>query len=211
LWAWTARHPEWHPGGFGDEVLSYAVRDGETLLLVDPLVTDGGDEVAALAKGVKRVEILITIGYHVRSAEPLAGRFGRRARIWGPKNCGSRLEDPSGLRVLEPGAEGPSGVRCFAIGRPARTERPLWLPSHRAVVFGDALVTTPDGELRMWVQEPVDDGRRRFYRERFAPTLGPLVGLEPQRILTTHGEPVLRAGAKRLREALDADPWYHRG
>jgi hypothetical protein len=40
LWRWTARHPEWHPGVFGAEVGSYALRAGDELLLVDPLVLD---------------------------------------------------------------------------------------------------------------------------------------------------------------------------
>ena len=28
LWYWTARHPEWHPGEFGAEVASFALRAG---------------------------------------------------------------------------------------------------------------------------------------------------------------------------------------
>jgi glyoxylase-like metal-dependent hydrolase (beta-lactamase superfamily II) len=210
LWHWTARHPEWHPGVFGAEVGSYALRAGDELLLVDPLVPDDARQaVDDLAAGARAVHVLITIGYHARSAEALARRYG--CRIQGPPRVASRLEDRSLLEVLEPGVDGPAGVRAFAIGRPVRGERPLWLPSHRAIAFGDAVVTTPDGALRVWAQERLDERRARWYRERFNPTLEPLAALEPRRVLTTHGAPVLAGGAAALRGALASEPWYSRG
>jgi hypothetical protein len=67
-----------------------------------------------------------------------------------------------------------------------------------------------DGELRVWSGERVDAGVASFYRERFNPTLEPLLELDFERVLVTHGEPVLADGRKRLGEALAADPWYHR-
>jgi hypothetical protein len=210
LWRWATRHPEWHPGRFGAEVGCFALEAGEELLLIDPLLPAGGDDAAVLgvldgAASGRAVHVLITIGYHVRSAEPLCERYD--ARLWGPANCASRLRDPARLRTLEPGSPGPGGATAFAIGRPVRTERPLWLPSHAAVAFGDAVVATPDGDLRMWCQQALDERRVRFYRERFAPTLAPLADLPVERVLVTHGEPVLEHGAAALREAVAADPW----
>jgi glyoxylase-like metal-dependent hydrolase (beta-lactamase superfamily II) len=209
LWHWTARHPEWHPGVFGAEVGSYALRAGDELLLVDPLVLDDAREaVDDLAAGARAVRVLITIGYHARSAEALARRYG--CRVYGPPKVASRLGDRSLLEVLEPGGDGPAGVRAFAIGRPVRGERPLWLPSHRAIAFGDAVVTTPRGDLRVWAQERPDERRVRCTTS-FNPTLEPLVALKPQRILTTHGAPVLAGGSAALRGALAGEPWYSRG
>ena len=213
LWRWTARHPEWHPGRFGATVASFALEAGDDLLLVDPLLPEG-DGAAVLdvldrLAGDRAVHVLITIGYHVRSAERLVARYD--AGLLGPPNCASRLRDPSLLRELEPGAAGPGGATAFAIGRPVRAERPLWLPSHAAVAFGDALVCTPEGELRMWAQQRLDERRLRFYRERFAPTLAPLAELAPERVLVTHGEPVLADGSAVLRQALAAPPWMLRG
>ena len=78
-------------------------------------------------------------------------------------------------------------------------------------MFGDAIVTTPDGELRIWHTDRVDDARARWYRERIVPTLQPLRELDLERILVTHGEPVLENGSAALEEALDARPWYHHG
>ena len=45
VWRWTARHPEWHPGAFGAEVGSYAVRAGEDVLAIDPLLPAEPDAV----------------------------------------------------------------------------------------------------------------------------------------------------------------------
>jgi hypothetical protein len=162
------------------------------------------DVLDRLADG-RDVHALITIGYHVRSAEPLCERYG--GQLWGPANCASRLRDSSRLRTLEPGSDGPGGATAFAIGRPVRAERPLWLPSHAAVAFGDAIVTTPEGELRIWAQQEIDEKRRHFYRERFAPTFAPLLELPIRRVLVTHGVPVLEDGAAALRGALEAEPW----
>jgi hypothetical protein len=221
LWRWTARHPDWHPGAFGAEVASFALVADADLLLIDPLLPDddGGDTAAAradvlttldaLAAAAKTITILITIGYHVRSAAPLSERYG--ARILGPKTVASRLHDTNAFTVLEPGVPGPAGATAHAIGRPRRSELPLWLPSHAAIAFGDALVTTPDDELRMWCQETRDPDRIAFYRDRFAPTLAPLRDLPARRILTTHGPPILTDGATALASALDAEAWFHHG
>jgi hypothetical protein len=207
LHRWTARHPSWHPGEFGAEVASFALVAGDDLLLIDPLVAEE-DALDALAGAARRTHVLITIGYHVRSAAALSARYD--ATVHGPAQAGKRLEGTP-FAELEPGAPGPAGVVAHAIGRPRRGETPLWLPSHAAVAFGDALVTTPQGDLRMWSQEDVDDRRRAFYRDRFAPTLEPLIDLEPRRILTTHGAPVLSQATAALHAAAAADPWHHHG
>jgi hypothetical protein len=209
LYRWSARHPEWHPGEWGARVNSYAARvTAGHVVVVDPLLGEDPAPVWALLEDAARVTVAITIPYHVRDAEAVARRCG--APIVGHRGVARRLEDASGFEELRPGVDA-GGLVAYAIGRPVRNERPLWIPSHRAVVFGDALVTTPSGELRIWHGEPVDEHRERFYAERFAPTLEPLVDLAPERILVTHGEPVLTGGATALRRALDAPPWYHRG
>jgi hypothetical protein len=212
LHRWTARHPDWHPAdAFGAEVASFALQAGDDLLLIDPLVLDDGvqQELDVLASSARRTYVLVTIGYHARSAEPLAERYA--APIHGSRTTAGRLGDTTNFHALEPGAPGPVGVIAHAIGRPRRSELPLWLPSHEALAFGDALVTTPGGELRMWIQDPLTDARRAFYKTRFAPTLDPLRALPARRILTTHGAPILDDGATHLARALDAEPWFHHG
>ncbi|HXD56446.1 MAG TPA: hypothetical protein VN606_00930 [Thermoleophilaceae bacterium] len=208
---WTARHPTWHPGEFGAEVGGYAALTDTDLLLIDPLVPEA-DPGALDGLLRENVSILITIGYHVRSAEELWKRWGWDVpvTVYGPPNAGKRLDGVSFVE-LEPNGEGPAGVRAFSIGRPVRGERPLWLPTHNALAFGDALVTNTDGELRMWIQDPLNEERLAFYRNRFAPTLAPLLELPVERVLVTHGPPVVKDAAAALRRAVKAPPWYHHG
>jgi len=213
LWRWTARHPEWHPGEFGREVASYAIRAGGDSILIDPLLPPEPAPVLELIEQTlgDRLTILVTIPYHVRSSEELRARFRDRAAttIRGHPACLKRLDDASGFEPLEPGAELPTGATAHPIGRPRRFETPLHIPSHRALVFGDA-VAEVDGALRVWAQRRVDEDVVRFHRERFNPTLEPLLRLDPERILVTHGRPALRRGRAELEAALRADPWYHR-
>jgi hypothetical protein len=212
LWRWTARHPEWHPGGFGSEVASFGLRAGDETVLVDPLLPPEPEAVLDLIEVQlgARLAILITIPYHVRSSEAIRDRFRGQVEttIWGHRACRKRLADAAGFRAFEPGDELPGGASAHRIGRPRRYETPLLLPSHRALVFGDA-VAEVDGELRVWSERRVDDGVSAFHRERFNPTLQPLLELDFERVLVTHGQPVLRDGREQLRKALEMEPWYH--
>jgi hypothetical protein len=214
LWRWTARHPEWHPGEFGAEVASFAVRADGDALLIYPLLPPDPEAVLALVDQLagNRVAILTTVPYHVRSAEDLWLRYRDSAEttIWGHPAAAKRLEDRSAFEEIEPGTPMPAGVTAHQIGRPRRHEMPLYVPSQRALVFGDAVVEL-DGELKVWANERVDERRARFYRERFNPTLEPLLELDVERVLVTHGQPVMKAGRAKLEAALKAPPWYHHG
>jgi glyoxylase-like metal-dependent hydrolase (beta-lactamase superfamily II) len=213
LWRWTARHPEWHPGQFGSEVASFALQASGATVLVDPLLPPDPDAVLELIERQlgERLSILITIPYHVRSSEELRERFGGQVEttIWGHPACAKRLDDKTGFRTFEPGDTLPAGASAYRIGKPRRHETPLLLPSHRALAFGDAVVEV-GGELRVWSDRSVDADVKRFYRDRFNPTLEPLLEVDFERVLVTHGEPVLEGGRDRLQEALRADPWYNR-
>jgi hypothetical protein len=214
LWRWTARHPEWHPGEFGAEVACFAAEAGDTLLLIDPLLPPEPDPVLRVLDGVagKRVAILISVPYHVRSSEELWKRYRADAEttIHGHPACAKRLRDDSAFGEIEPGAELPGGVTAHPIGKPRRHEMPLHLPSHDALVFGDS-VAEWDGRLRVWAEGKVDAKAERFYRERFNPTLEPLLELGADNVLVTHGQPVMGGGTEALRKALKAKPWNQRG
>jgi hypothetical protein len=161
-----------------------------------------------VATGCATVAALITIPFHVRSGENVVGRYGRKASLWGHPAVATRLHDPSILRPIEPGAPLPGRAQAFAIGGPRRQETPLWLPSHRALAFGDAVVGV-DGTLRVW--EIVDRRKRwAWYRDRFLPTLEPLLELDTEHVLVTHGPPIVGGGREALRKALAADPWHYR-
>jgi hypothetical protein len=214
LWRWTARHPEWHPGEFGSEVACFALRTGGDTILVDPLLPPDPEPVLTLVEDNlgDRLSILITIPYHVRSSEEIWRRFRKKADtgIWGHPACAKRLEGTSAFNELHPGDELPAGITAHRIGKPRRHETPLHVPSHKALVFGDAVAET-DGKLVVWATSKVDEKVERFHRERFNPTLEPLLELDFDRVLVTHGEPIARDGRKALRDALGSRPWYHRG
>lgn len=213
IWRWAARHPEWHPRTpFGAEVASYAIGDGAGTLLVDPLVpTDPGflDALDAVVAG--RVRIMVTIPYHVRSAETLWRRYrvGHETTIHGHAAVAKRLGETSGFRPLEAGVPLDGGVVPIPIGKPRRYETPLFIPHRRALLFGDSVVEA-DGALRVWMQREITPERLAWYADRLRPTLEPLLDLDADRVLVTHGVPVLTDGRAALREALEAGPWYHR-
>jgi hypothetical protein len=214
LWRWTARHPEWHPGEFGAEVASYAAQAGDTTLLIDPLLPPDSSSVLAVSDENlgKRLAVLITVPYHVRSAEELWKRYKQDAEtsIHGHPACAKRLTNRSGFQEIDPAVPLPGGVTAHTIGKPRRHETPLHLPSHNALVFGDA-VAESGGRLVVWASERVDAKVERFYRERFNPTLEPLLELDFDTVLATHGQPLMSGGKRALRKALDSKPWYHRG
>ena len=213
LWRWARRHPEWHPGDFGSEVASFLAEASGQSLLVDPLLDDRDPAWELIASSAPApIRVLITITYHVRSAESVRDRLGgdREVTIHGHPAVARRLASAAGFTPFAPGDELPAGVRAQPIGRPRRYETPLLIPSHDALVFADAVVGTDQGP-RVWSGEPVDERVARFYAERFVPTLVPLLDLDWSRLLFTHGPSVLDDGKEGLRAAIAAPVWYHRG
>jgi len=212
LWRWTARHPEWHPRtAFGAEVAAWLVHEGGGTVLVDPILPEGddGELLTALDELVQgEVAIVVTIPYHVREAAAAASRWG--GTILGHAAVRRRLPAGAPFRAAAPGEALPLGLAVHRIGNPRRQEQPASLPGARALAFGDAVVGV-DGGLRVWVQEPLDERRERWYRDRLVPSLEPLLELDADRVLVTHGEPVTAGGREALAAALAAPPWYHRG
>jgi hypothetical protein len=77
-------------------------------------------------------------------------------------------------------------------------EMALWLPRQRALVFGDAMIRTRAGELRIcpesWTQPEGGPARLRSL-------LGALSGLPVEHVLVSHGPLVLADGLASLRSA----------
>lgn len=186
---------------------SFALRAGGCTLLIDPLVLGETTWEALDAVVAGPVETLVTIPYHTRSAEQARRRYG--GSVWGHPAVASRLEEPQALRVVRAGDELPGGASAHRIGNPVRYEMPIFVPEQRSLVFGDTVVGT-DGGLRVWTQEPVTDRRRQWYEQRLIPSLRPLLDLDCERVLVTHGPSVLRGGRRALEHALTAGPWPER-
>ena len=212
---WTAPHPEWRPRiAWAQEVACFAVTAGDDLLLVDPLAPADEEpfwiELDRLVadSGARRLAVLITIHYHVRSAGLVYRRYRDRLDVsvhGHPSISDGRLGAGVPLTPIEPGEPLPGGAEAFAIGKPRRRETPIYLPSARALAFGDAVVGV-DGELRVWETSE----NREWYDQRFLPTLRPLLDLDLENVLVTHGPPVIGGGRDRLRRGLEAPPWSMR-
>lgn len=188
----------------------YVLRDGEDTILVDPPAREEDEPLlAALDEIVRgRVRILVTTPFHVRASELLWRRWRDRQEvtIFGHEHGATRLDDRSAFRPLRGGETLEGGVRAHSIGQPRRAEIPFELPSHRALAFGDTVLEV-DGELRVWPRDRDIERRLAWYEERFLPTLVPLTQLDVERVLVTHGEPVLRDGARALAASLTRPPW----
>jgi len=215
IWRWPAPHPEWSTRTeWGKRVASYALVSEATLSLVDPLLPPDGsaqhDEVVArldeLAAAAPRLDILVTIPYHTRSAERLYRRYREQvaAAIWGHPAVAKRfLDSETPLTTIVPGKSVGAAAEAFAIGKPRRYETPLHFEDHRVLAFGDAVIGF-EGTLRVWQPGPFSP---TWYRDGFLPTLTPLLELDFERVLVTHGPPVLRDGRAALAAALAAPPW----
>ena len=188
LWYWTGRHPAWTPAdggpdGWEQEVGCVYYEGPDAVVLFDPLVPmeDPIRFYETLESDVQRagkpVRVLLTVDAHARSSRELAERYG-----------GSVAELPGGA---EP--QLPAGVELAA---EALEEFVFWLPGYRALVAGD-LVISRDGEVclpRTWIGEERWDEALRLLR--------PLLELPVERVLVTHGEPVLDGARASLARAL---------
>ena len=185
LWRWTTAHPEWSPGADWDrEVGCVYWETAGAVVLVDPLVPvddPARDQfLETLDRDVERlalpVVVLLTCVWHSRSSEELARRYG-----------GDVLGDGDSL---------PGGAS--AVAAPAADEVVFWLPGPRTVVPGDVVLGTDDGLSlcpESWLQS-------RGGIARLVDDLVPLLELPVERVLTSHGSPVLTDGRDALARAL---------
>jgi hypothetical protein len=202
IWRWTLRHPEWHPRTeFGAEVGCYAVHTDGGTVLIDPLF-DGEVERELDTVVTGEVVVAVTIPYHVRSSADAVGRWG--GTIVGHPDVQRRLPDGTPFGGDE---DLPLGLVMHRVTR--LKERPLEIPAIRALAFGDRVVGI-DGGLRVWLDRPITDTRREWFRKTGAPAMRHLLDVDFDRALVTHGEPVLSGARQALQDALTGEPWYHR-
>jgi glyoxylase-like metal-dependent hydrolase (beta-lactamase superfamily II) len=177
LWRWTARHPDWKPGDDWEQEVGCAYYEApHATVLIDPLVPAERERFfEALDRDVERrglpVVVLLTVPWHERSAAELAERYGAAD-------------------------EAPAGVEPFAV--PEVDETLWWLPEHRSLVAGDALLGA-DGGISVCPDSWLDD---RSSHDSIRAALRPLLDLPLERILVSHGEPVLADGRAALERAL---------
>ena len=185
---WTVWHEEWR-----QEVASLAVDTPDGLVLIDPLHPP---------PEVRRpVHVLLTVHFHARTAGDLGAK-----QVWAPARD-LRLLRNRGVEVtnaFEPGDELPGGIKAFQTAR--ETEVVYWLPEQRSVAVGDVLLgagakphPTPDA-LRLCPESWLDGANHKALRK----SLQPLLDLRIERILVSHGYPVLSGAKDALAELIGA-------
>jgi glyoxylase-like metal-dependent hydrolase (beta-lactamase superfamily II) len=185
VWHWEAPHPDWTPNpyGWGPEVSTYAIDDGERLLLVDPLAPPSEiDELAAN----RQTAIVLTCAWHERDARSLAERLDAAVFVPSPEE-GEPIE---GRQLFSAGDRLPVGVVAYP-GNGAN-DLVLWVEDRRALALGDTLIDRGRGlELADdWLPENVT-------REQMLSVLRPLLALPVELVLPTHGAPTGRAALER--------------
>jgi hypothetical protein len=200
IYRWELRHPDWHPRTeFGAKVACYVVHEGENTVLVDPLFEDPA-EIDALIQG--EVVTAVTIPYHVRSSAEAVKRWG--GTIVGHPDVQRRLPEGTPFHGDE---DLPLDLKMHKVAR--LKERPLELPRTKSLCFGDRVVGV-EGGLRVWLDNPITDQRREWFRRTGAPALEHLLEIDFDKALVTHGDPVLKNAKQALQNALGGEPWYHR-
>jgi glyoxylase-like metal-dependent hydrolase (beta-lactamase superfamily II) len=196
LWRWTAYYGEWR-----DVVGAVYVETDDAIALIDPLVPEEADEGErfwrALDRDVERaatqVHVLVTVFWHARSAAEIVERYG--ARLHAPRRARAAIERRTHAvtDVFRPGDALPGGIVALPSGR--STEVLFWLPAHRALVTGDVILGADAGGLRFcppsWLPNGVGHAQLRG-------ALLPVLDLPVERILVSHGEPVLENGHAAL-------------
>jgi glyoxylase-like metal-dependent hydrolase (beta-lactamase superfamily II) len=202
LWRWTTAHPEWNDeADWPREVGCVYLETSATLVLIDPLVP--ADEAARTSflehldadveRNGKPVAILLTLPWHVRSAAELAERHG--AEVWASSATAEQV-DGVVTRPFEPAEILPGGV--IGIDAQREGETMFWLPEHRALVPGDSLLGDGNGGVRV----PPDSWFDDVTPVEFKLALRSLLDLPVERVLVSHGEPVLADGLAALERAL---------
>jgi glyoxylase-like metal-dependent hydrolase (beta-lactamase superfamily II) len=211
LWHWEAPHPEWRDTEpWSENVSSYAIDDGERLLLFDPLDVPSKIEERA---GDRETAIVLTAPWHERDAQSLVERLGvpvytprpdtaedlkRMFDFTAPEGWVSSdvrwlVEGEGEAHWYEAGDQLPVGVQAFPGQK--RNDVVLWVESHGAVIAGDTLADFGEGPQinPRWLTADVT-------REQVVGGLRPLLVLPVEHLLETHGGPFDRAALERALE-----------
>jgi hypothetical protein len=175
LLRWTTPHPDWRPGAVPE-----GPDDWEQLV---------GCVVYELPGTVALVDPLLASSERERFLDWLDGRIGERAVsiLTRYRSSTTRAWDAV-----------PAGVEP----RPLRGagETLFWLPAVATLVCGDAVQGAAGGGLRLCPESWLED--MRVDRAGLAALLSVLLELPIERVLVSHGAPVLRDGRAALARAI---------
>lgn len=204
---WTAVHPEWVPeeddlDSSYREVGSVYYEGADDLVLVDPLIPSEHSKrfLDALDRDIERSgktpQILITIKWHARSAQALGDRY-RGSRVWAHETASEAVSERANVTdTFAFGETLPGEVAAYDAQRGG--EALFWIHEHQSLVVGDVLLGTEGGELRLCPESWLGPRDLRAVRAG----LRALLDLPVERVLVSHGPPVLSDGRTALAEAL---------
>lgn len=179
LWRWTAPHPAWKQGDDWERDVGCVYYEApDATVLVDPLLPAGAERerfFAALDRDVERRGLPLAI--------LLTCDWHARSTEELAERYGATRETPRGVEAHE---------------LPEVEERVWWIPEHGALVPGDVLLGSSEGLSvcpGSWLGE-------RSSPPSIRAALRPLLDLPAERILVSHGEPVLAGGRAALERAL---------
>ena len=183
---WSAWHPEWR-----QEVGSVAVDTSDGLVLIDP--TDPPPEVRTPQ------HVLVTVFWHARSGGELGAEH-----VWAHTRGVRKLKN-RGVVVTEAFEKEPAlpgGIKAFPTAREG--EVVYWLPQQKALVVGDVLLGA--GAKPHATSEPLRLAPENWLEgattKQLVKSLLPLLDLPVERILVSHGDPVLQGGKDVLRQLI---------
>ena len=196
LWRWTGYHEEWK-----EDVGCVFCETNDGIVLIDPLVPpeDSARFLDVLDRELagQSVHVLVTIFWHTRSAAAMVERYG--ARVWAPTTSRAAVARRAGVvtDAFRPGDSLPGGIEALRTAR--STEVVYWIPKHAALVPGEVLLGDDDRGVRMCPESWLPG---KTSHAALAESLRPVAELPIERILVSHGEPVLRDGRAALAAAL---------
>jgi hypothetical protein len=183
LWRWTAPHPNWEnwPGHEleAPEVGCVYYEAADATVLIDPLVPAGEEDElfrhldSDVARRGLPVVILLTAEWHRRSADELARRYD--ARIGGGP---------------------PEDVEEIAIEGADERQVAYFIRPHAALVVAEIFAVDSHSELRVCRSPAL------ARPDELEASLHRLMELPVERLLVSHGEPVLADAKARMAEAL---------
>jgi len=183
---WTAWHEDWR-----EEVGCLALETDDGLVLIDPL--DPPRELR------KPEHVLLTVFWHYRGTPALKAKH-----VWASGRTVKSLAN-RGVEVTDAIArdrELPGGLGAIETAR--HGELLYWLPRQKALAVGDVLLgagakpRATDDPLRLCPERWLGKATHADLRA----SLSPLLDLPVQRVLVSHGKPVLRAGKRALERVL---------
>ena len=146
LWHWEAPHPDWTPDEPWDEnVSSYAIDDGERVLLFDPLAVPS--ELEELVAGREPV-IVLTAPWHERDARTLVERLG--APVFAPApDTQEDLMHKYGVTAEQ--AAGGSPDLAWLVAADA-AQREFYSAGDRLAVGPEAFPGREHNDLVLWIE-----------------------------------------------------------